>query len=74
MKHPSHAASERWQVASNAPECTLAFEPITAADLIHKYPQLRPSVISGLLRVGEVMNLVAGPKLRKSWLVHSLAV
>lgn len=51
-----------------------AFSPIAASDLIRDYPQLRPVVIADLLREGETMNIVAAPKVGKSWLVHALAV
>ena len=34
----------------------------------------RPYVIEGLLRVGEVMNVIAAPKVGKSWLVYNLAL
>ena len=34
----------------------------------------RPYVIDGLLRVGEVMNVIAAPKVGKSWLVYNLAL
>ena len=47
-------------------------EPISAANLIREYPALRPATIKGLLRLGEVMNLIAAPKIGKSWLAHSL--
>jgi hypothetical protein len=51
-----------------------AFAPIAASDLIRDYPALRPVVIADLLREGETMNVVAAPKVGKSWLVHALAV
>jgi len=47
---------------------------ITARLLVDSYPTLRPAVVEGLLRRGEVMNVVAAPKVRKSWLVHALAI
>jgi hypothetical protein len=50
------------------------FTPIAASDLIRDYPRLRPVVIADLLREGETMNVVAAPKIGKSWLVHALAV
>ena len=34
----------------------------------------RPYVIEGLLREGEVMNVIAAPKVGKSWLVYNLAL
>ena len=53
---------------------SLPFAPIPASDLIRDYPELRPVVIADLLREGETMNVVAAPKVGKSWLVHGLAV
>jgi hypothetical protein len=51
-----------------------AIDTFTVAELLNTYPHLRPARIEGLLRQGEVMNLVAGPKVGKTWLVHSLAI
>jgi hypothetical protein len=48
--------------------------PVSAFELIRDYPTLRPVVIADLLREGETMNVVAAPKVGKSWLVHALAV
>lgn len=42
--------------------------------LVSEHPQLRPSVIEGLLRKGEVMNVISAPKIGKSWLVIDLAL
>jgi len=55
-----------------APLPTAPFDPVSALDLINTHPELRSPVIEGLLREGEVMNLVAAPKVGKSWLAHSL--
>lgn len=57
-----------------SPEPARAFAPIAAGELIREYPRLRPVVIADLLREGETMNVVAAPKVGKSWLVHALAV
>lgn len=35
---------------------------------------LRPVIIDGLLRRGETCNVIAPPKIGKSWLVHGLAI
>ena len=48
--------------------------PTSLRQLVSSYPSLRPAVIDGLLRVGETMNIIASPKAKKSWLVHSLAL
>lgn len=49
------------------------FDPVSADMLIASNPELRPVVVDGLLRRGEVMNVIAAPKARKSWLMLSLA-
>jgi len=46
----------------------------TAFDLVKKHPNLRQPLIDGLLRRGEVANIVAAPKTGKSWAVDALAL
>lgn len=46
----------------------------TYGQLIRDFPQLRKPVIDGLLREGETMNVIASPKVGKSWLVTDLAI
>ncbi len=46
---------------------------MSAGELMSKYPDRRPAVIDGLLRVGETMNVIAPSKTGKSWLTLSLA-
>jgi hypothetical protein len=48
--------------------------PLSVGQLLKDYPELRPPVIHGLLRTGETMNVIAPPKMRKSWLVTDLAM
>ncbi len=43
-------------------------------ELIGEHPSLRPPVIHGLLRQGETMNVIASPKVGKSWLVADLSL
>ena len=43
-------------------------------DLSSRHREYRPSVIKGLLREGETMNLIADPKVGKSWLCYWLAM
>lgn len=40
-----------------------------AAELSDEFPNLGPPVIHGLLREGETLNVIAPPKVGKSWLV-----
>ena len=46
---------------------------VRCGDLLRRYPNRRPAVIEGLLRVGETMNAIAAPKVGKSWLALGLA-
>lgn len=48
--------------------------PVSFASLIRQHPVLREPVIDGLLRAGETMNIIASPKVGKSWLMYSLLV
>jgi len=47
---------------------------LSAGQLFKNHPELRPPVITGLLRTGETMNIIAPPKYGKSWLVTDLAM
>lgn len=47
---------------------------ISAGTLIKRHPQMRTPIIDGLLRSGETMNIIAGPKTGKSWLMIDLAL
>lgn len=47
---------------------------LTLPQLWAKHPTLREPVIHGLLRRGEVMNIVSATKVGKSWLVNDLAL
>jgi hypothetical protein len=44
-------------------------KPLTAAALVAQFPHLRPEVIGGWLRRGEVGTLAAASKMFKSWLL-----
>lgn len=48
--------------------------PMTAAELLAQYPELRRPVIHDLLREAEITNLIAASKVGKSWLVLDLAL
>ena len=47
---------------------------LTLTDLLSQNPDRRPELIEGLLRRGEVMNVIAASKQGKSWLMYSLAL
>lgn len=48
--------------------------PIPLGTLKRRFPEMRPVLIDGFLRIGETMNVIAAPKTGKSWLVTQLAV
>ena len=80
-QHPAQAVATNHNARTDTgdpvtatPAPAPAFVPIAASDLIRDYPDLRRVVIADLLREGETMNVVAAPKVGKSWLVHALAV
>ncbi|MHB8898076.1 MAG: AAA family ATPase [Thermoguttaceae bacterium] len=47
---------------------------VSLVSLVAQYPKLRPPVVHKLLRRGETANVIAGPKVGKSWLVAELAL
>jgi len=49
-------------------------DPPSAAELVARHPRLRRPIINGLLREGETMNVIAAPKVGKSWLTLDLAL
>ena len=65
-------AEAKVQRGSRLPAQPLGVIPI--ADLVANHPELRRPVIHGLLRAGETMNVIASPKVGKSWLVTDLAL
>ncbi|MFO0819063.1 MAG: AAA family ATPase [Pirellulales bacterium] len=50
------------------------FQGFNAADLVAQYPTERPHIVEGLFRRQEIINLVAAPKMGKSWLAMNLAL
>lgn len=48
--------------------------PVSVGTLIKQYPTLKPPVVEGLLRQGEVANIIAASKVGKSWLAYGVAL
>ncbi|CAE7347140.1 dnaB, partial [Symbiodinium sp. CCMP2456] len=48
------------------------FPRMTMGELRQNHPERRRPVVEGLIREGETMNIIAAPKVGKSWLVYSL--
>jgi len=51
-----------------------AFQPRTLIERLAEGCALNPPVVHGALREGETMNIIASPKVGKSWLASSLAI
>lgn len=66
---PADSTARRDEMEDFAP-----IEPIDAVDLIAAHPRLREPVIHGLLRRGEVLNVIGCPKSMKSYLVTDLSL
>ncbi len=49
------------------------FRIVTDENLFCEHPDKRPAIVDGLLRCGETMNVIASPKIGKSFLVGGLA-
>lgn len=49
-------------------------KPIGVLELLRQHSELRPVLIEGLLRETEVCNIIASPKIGKSYLVLSMAL
>ncbi len=47
---------------------------LTGSQLIATYPELRPVIVEGLVRKGDICNIIAAPKVGKSWLALGLAL
>ncbi|MEM6852910.1 MAG: AAA family ATPase [Planctomycetota bacterium] len=70
-KHPRgwllNASRPDGPPAGGKPRC------VSLGGLRRSHPELRPVLVDGLLRRGEVGNLVAASKVGKSWLAYDLA-
>jgi hypothetical protein len=62
------------EVADGEWPVKLRLKTKTVRQLLNENPDLRRPVIHGLLREGETMNVIASPKIGKSWLVTDLAL
>lgn len=51
----------------------MTLDILSAAELRRRFPTQREPIIDGLLRRGETMNIIASPKVGKSWMVAGLA-
>ncbi|MFA9477111.1 AAA family ATPase [Phycisphaerales bacterium AB-hyl4] len=59
---------------ADAPDDTPPVEVVAFGTLRQQNPKLNPPVIEGLLRRGETCNIIASPKVGKSWLAYDLAL
>ncbi len=64
----------RYRVDADNPDLVpVRIEPVSIRDLIRDNPDLRPVVVDGVLRRGETANIIASPKVGKSFLAGNLA-
>lgn len=69
--HAAIAAAPEFEPHNGKPE---PLAPMTFDRLQRDNPSLAACVIDGLLRQGETMNVIAAPKMGKSWLVYGIAL
>ena len=50
------------------------FKTYSVTELCSEFPELHNPVVDGLFREGETANLIASPKVGKSWLAYDLAL
>ncbi len=68
------APSVKERSGTRAETSPKSFTIRSAGELIRDFPELREPIIEGLIRRGEMMNIIAPPKTGKSWLVMGLAL
>lgn len=62
------------KVEDHAPDAVPAEpEVVPVAELLVRHPKLNEPIVDGYLRQGETMNVIASPKIGKSWLILLLA-
>jgi len=68
--------SSLWQASTADPEQPKLKLPtrICAADLVIECPEPLPAVLGGILRRGELLGVISGSKVGKSWLCMSLSM
>lgn len=69
---PEPAYCLNGQNATNSTTTLAKLAPIPAGELADQHPVLRPVVVDGICRRGEVVNIIAASKAGKSWLAYSL--
>src|ERR1017187_1654443 len=65
-----------WLNSEAAVRCVWRSNSVVSSlfNVMQRYTVLREPVVDKLLRRGEVMNLIAAPKMGKSWLVMALVM
>lgn len=61
------------RLSSAAPSRPARSNIRSLGELVECFPEMKPALIHGILRIGETMNIVAPPKIGKSWLAADLA-
>lgn len=69
-----HRDREQSQQAERTTEKPEPIKPVRIGDLIRRNPKLRETVVDGIVRRGETCNIIANPKVGKSWMSYGLAL
>jgi hypothetical protein len=70
-QHEDHRASNRQAETKPVDE---PIRPVSFRDFAKSHPKLREALIDGLVRLGETCNIIADPKMGKSWMAYALAL
>ncbi|QDT05334.1 Regulatory protein RepA [Rubripirellula lacrimiformis] len=65
---------QSWELTHDTLPRAADIRPRSLRRLLDRYPLLKPPIIHGLLRAGETMNVIASPKVGKSWLASDMAL
>jgi len=71
---PPKSSSSPFSPIEPQPPVTPLPARMKISGLLKDYPELREAVIDGLLRRGEVLGFIGGPKTSKTWAVIALAL
>lgn len=65
---------QSWDLTCDTLPRAADIRPRSLRRLLDRYLLLKPPIIHGLLRAGETMNVIAPPKVGKSWLANDMAL
>ncbi|WP_419195179.1 hypothetical protein [Novipirellula herctigrandis] len=63
---------QSWELTYDSLPRAADIRPRSLRRSLDRFPLLKPPIIHGLLRAGETMNVIAPPKVGKSWLASDM--